>query len=745
MPTAFQSVNQGASERGQGYRDIPTHQDSGGGALAGLGNVIGNVGNVVGAFTNASANKERSASQGALSNYEGKLTKIYESAATDPSMAAKAEKQAEVARAEFAANYPELVSDGNSAYKRVTGRAIGEATTFEKAEIEDRKKSVESGYGFMGASDEHNAEQYERFQTERQIDAITSRQLKETKRKVEQGDADMALFDQQAIKGLVDMGRTKYEAAQSDGKAIIETWQKDPSKYEELVMAVQERMRGIKAVQGRTGKYAETPQANGIVDPIMSEWQAVLDVMSNKIKVEDYKNISALSNAKSEAIFLANPRNQALVTASKLMPEAVGQISEATEAVTNFLSAPLEYEDRIRSNPSASIRPVDTTEITDKDRANLQAIVSAGAKATSSPEAKAELAGSLESIIEHMDRNGMDYTLEDMEFITTLINTDGAMDLLDKRQSTKVAETLAMHASTKVDPVAKRTIVNPQPVRMSSGVFSPATSERWTGVKSELTDVKSMATVKVQDGVIYWELNDAYRTNRHARNTITNLNKEIAKSVTPFVSAYSKAMGISTEEAATTFGVPMEEKEGEVGKTSNSLGSGNNDRGNSGAPANGGSEGSGGSQGGKASGGVKDVLGMRESSNDYTAENSLGYVGKYQFGGGALQDLGYKKGGEWTGKDGINSKEDFLASPEAQESAMDAWVPILKKRIKSYGLDAYIGEEFEGVVVTEDGLVAASHLVGAKGVKDMFDTGVVPEDANQTKATEYLRLGGGGG
>ena len=35
-------------------------------------------------------------------------------------------------------------------------------------------------------------------------------------------------------------------------------------------------------------------------------------------------------------------------------------------------------------------------------------------------------------------------------------------------------------------------------------------------------------------------------------------------------------------------------------------------------------------------------LGMRESSGDYKAVNQYGYLGKYQFGGAALIDLGYK-------------------------------------------------------------------------------------------------------
>lgn len=135
------------------------------------------------------------------------------------------------------------------------------------------------------------------------------------------------------------------------------------------------------------------------------------------------------------------------------------------------------------------------------------------------------------------------------------------------------------------------------------------------------------------------------------------------------------------------------------------------------------------------------MLGERESSNNYEAVNQFGFLGKYQFGGSALTDLGYKENGAWTGKDGIESKEDFLASPETQEKAMTEWMPRLERMLKSKGALEFVGTEFEGEAVTKEGLIAAAHLVGAGGVSKMLKTGVVPEDANGTKAVEYLKLG----
>lgn len=138
---------------------------------------------------------------------------------------------------------------------------------------------------------------------------------------------------------------------------------------------------------------------------------------------------------------------------------------------------------------------------------------------------------------------------------------------------------------------------------------------------------------------------------------------------------------------------------------------------------------------------LMDKLGARESSNDYSAVNSRGYAGKYQFGLGALQDTGYKdSSGKWLGKDNINSQEDFLNNPEVQERAMKDYLKKQEGYLKAKGALNYIGKDFNGITLTKQGLLAAAHLVGAGGVSEMLKTGKVPTDANGTPATEYLQF-----
>lgn len=136
-------------------------------------------------------------------------------------------------------------------------------------------------------------------------------------------------------------------------------------------------------------------------------------------------------------------------------------------------------------------------------------------------------------------------------------------------------------------------------------------------------------------------------------------------------------------------------------------------------------------------------LGYYESGNNYTVTNHYGYLGRWQIGTQALQDIGFMdSGGNWTALAnslGVYSKEDFLHTPAAQDYA----IRLLDKKIWSYiqylGDDQYIGTQFRGITVTLSGLVAAAHLVGAGGVHKMFMTGVPTTDALGNSCVFYLR------
>tara|TARA_Y100000034_G_scaffold123003_1_gene169198 strand:- start:2466 stop:6098 length:3633 start_codon:yes stop_codon:yes gene_type:complete len=138
---------------------------------------------------------------------------------------------------------------------------------------------------------------------------------------------------------------------------------------------------------------------------------------------------------------------------------------------------------------------------------------------------------------------------------------------------------------------------------------------------------------------------------------------------------------------------------------------------------------------------IKDIIGQRESNGDYSAVNSLGYAGKYQFGKMALIDTGYKDSdGNWTGKDGVTSKEQWLANHDAQEKAMDELMRRNTRALSHFGLDEFIGKTINGTKITMNGALASAHLLGAKGTVEMLRSGEAKRDAYGTSGFDYIAM-----
>jgi hypothetical protein len=151
----------------------------------------------------------------------------------------------------------------------------------------------------------------------------------------------------------------------------------------------------------------------------------------------------------------------------------------------------------------------------------------------------------------------------------------------------------------------------------------------------------------------------------------------------------------------------------------------------------------------------------------YQVENSLGFIGKYQFGEPLLIDLGYYQAGifythgadrnnwqgRWTGKQGIDSKTAFQNSPEVQEIAIREAFALNLSRIKAalakqgQSIDSYLGQvkTFNGKTVTLSlsGLLAGAHLSGPYGVANLLLKGLVVGDEFGTSILKYVNEYGG--
>mgnify|MGYP000956848001 CR=1 FL=1 len=108
--------------------------------------------------------------------------------------------------------------------------------------------------------------------------------------------------------------------------------------------------------------------------------------------------------------------------------------------------------------------------------------------------------------------------------------------------------------------------------------------------------------------------------------------------------------------------------------------------------------------------GFKEALAFKESQGKYHSINTLGYLGKYQFGKSTLAFFGQ-----------FNT-QCFMQDAALQEkifyhnTARNKW--ILRRDIKRY-----VGSKMNDIVITESGILAAAHLAGPGNVKKYLRSG----------------------
>jgi hypothetical protein len=140
-------------------------------------------------------------------------------------------------------------------------------------------------------------------------------------------------------------------------------------------------------------------------------------------------------------------------------------------------------------------------------------------------------------------------------------------------------------------------------------------------------------------------------------------------------------------------------------------------------------------------------LGKSESSNNYSIVNTLGFLGRYQFGMARLCDFGLTKRIE--GKTGFDNedfewcegyyKEKFLSDHDLQDEIFDKHLENIYSNIMRFGLYKYIDFTVKGIKITLSGMIAGCHLGGVGGVKTFLTTGVSAKDAYGGSIENYIK------
>ena len=126
--------------------------------------------------------------------------------------------------------------------------------------------------------------------------------------------------------------------------------------------------------------------------------------------------------------------------------------------------------------------------------------------------------------------------------------------------------------------------------------------------------------------------------------------------------------------------------------------------------------------------GFKEALAFKESQGKYRVINTLGYLGKYQFGSTTLERFK------------IYNTTLFLHDPELQEKVFIAYCRV-NKWILRKDIKRSVGKIINGIKITESGILAAAHLSGAGNVKKYLRSNGQKNcsDAYGSSITSYMK------
>jgi hypothetical protein len=127
-------------------------------------------------------------------------------------------------------------------------------------------------------------------------------------------------------------------------------------------------------------------------------------------------------------------------------------------------------------------------------------------------------------------------------------------------------------------------------------------------------------------------------------------------------------------------------------------------------------------------------LGYTESGNNWLSMNCIGCFGEWQFSESTLRFLGYHK---VTLK---KFKEDpGIFPPDLQLKALKALIKVNMSFLMNY--QHFIGDSIKGIRITRSGMIAASHLGGAKSLQQFLDSKgrINVRDILGTSISDYLR------
>ena len=500
----------------------------------GLSGLTSLVGRVVASERKREAEAGEAAFVGSLTD---SLVKAQQAGQTNPKFNTATEQRKIVQRA--IAENPQYAETALTAFKSATGLEVAGVSNEETQRVAMQNEAWAAGFGSPDASNEVNEKQleiYTNIQRESEILAYESQQLanQEARGRVDKASAKTK-FVQQANK----LANLEFESTNIDMEADVAAI-KDGTKTVDQVRQ-EWAMSRIRLSQqlNSFGVLKNDEDITAIMQPVFDLYDLADKNFTSKFESEEVeRKIKTIQDKATASILANNPEASHAIAVSNLFGHAPGLSTLMSKTASQLLTQ----------------GPADVREITPKDADDLQKTLKS---ALQDPNAREEAIGTQGKLVDHIARNGMDYTDEEKFKLAKALNNPEIWAAMapEKRQ-----EALFAFESYMVD-VVDNIVREAQGETISTTTFEGVTGFREAALDTRVQSIRDFADLVVDATGVRYEIKPGAQLTRQLRNKVININRELGEKVNPMLDVVAGAAGISNEEAASKyFNIGMEEE-----------------------------------------------------------------------------------------------------------------------------------------------------------------------------------------
>ncbi|CAM0101130.1 hypothetical protein PODOV005v1_10028 [Vibrio phage PS32B.2] len=423
---------------------------------------------------------------------------------------------------EFVAANPSLGQDALKVFNDATGLKVAGMSSEQKAMQDMQETAWKSGFGSPTASAEENAIQLALYQNiERESKTM------DFNAKVDSHNKTAKLKELHG--STAKLATWKTESLDATLQADLLTLKNGGSREEMEAKWAKLRVDWANEL-AQFGEFANDPTIRAQLTGIESMFDLANKMVTGQLELDALTKESETALAKQKALLTSDPAAAQLIAVSNFF----GNTPSAQLPVAAYVSEVIDKG------------PSDIREVPGEEKATAKKTLESmsGSEDLATRE---EATGQVVSIAEHLDRNGMDYTDENILEVCSVLAVPKAFDGMTTGQKDLVktaCDTYAVDVAQK----AIREIEQNGSVAFPTEVITPQGDTRPGAAKP--IPVQDFATISADNTGLRYSALPEYRNNRQVQRRIQDLNRQLTK-VNPVLEVYAAATGETPAYIAT--------------------------------------------------------------------------------------------------------------------------------------------------------------------------------------------------